>query len=439
MRVFLVLDKGEDKKVLKEAEQHYQEMIGVNGYWFEIDGDPKLTEVIDNETYLFSIGNNIEVEIKKEDLPDILRQSREYQEKFGGPLTQIGIPDINLRISGKLFLEALMKSQGFRDVVKPRLDVGSFILNLIRNQHNFIDWFNKNKDDIELKDLYEWIQKNNPKPDSVAVCIMGYGKVLDMILETVRTVKPHVDEIHVLGDEFSEKQIHLLKSEGCEVHIEPWKDDFSGYKNKCISYARTDWVVIFDHDEIPTSEFAANIRELIRKSNKGRNYNMIQFDAIDIKTKDGKVVSKHQSEGKPLMHVNVKDPYYANPHIWLKPNYYPWKTIKVPLAYKHVKEEGTELERSVRNVFLGGGGDNTKEGNPLWVELRKLTDKLGLDSWKKFNEYLKKGNIDPRLLDVLKRLAEMPWKDDELKDPLKYYFKLHPEEFAIVEDFKIET
>ena len=47
-----------------------------------------------------------------------------------------------------------------------------------------------------------------------------------------------------------------------------------------------------------------------------------------------------------------------------------------------------------------------------------------MDTWARFSGYLKGGNIDPRLLDILFKLSEMPWKDDELGDPLRYYQRL---------------
>jgi hypothetical protein len=258
---------------------------------------------------------------------------------------------------------------------------------------------------------------------------MGYHKVLPKILESISVMSPYVDEIHVQGDDFSEEDITYLETKGASVHIELWRDEFSDYKNKCIAPANTEWVLILDDDEIPTRELAERLHEIVKKSNSGRNYNIVSFDVVDMETLKGEVVSERRSPGgKPLLHWNVPEPYYGNPHIWLKPSYYPWRTVHAPYAYKHIKERGTELPRSVRNVFLGGGGDNTREGNPLWVELRTLTRDLNIDTWKEFDGYLKKGGIDPRLLDILKKLAEMPWKDSELQDPLKYYQQLHPEE-----------
>jgi hypothetical protein len=188
-------------------------------------------------------------------------------------------------------------------------------------------------------------------------------------------------------------------------------------------------VLICDHDEIPTEEMAKKLREIVERSNRGKNFNLVSFDVIDIWTENGRVVSESRSSGgKPLLHWNVPEPYYGNPHIWLKPNYYPWKTVHAPYAYKHVKDKSSILPNSVRNIFLGGGGDNVRVGNPLWVELRSLTRELGMDTWKQFHQYIKRGNIDKRILDVFKKMSEIPWKDDELKDPLRYYCQLHPKE-----------
>ena len=195
---------------------------------------------------------------------------------------------------------------------------------------------------------------------------------------------------------------------------------------------------VFDHDEIPTTDLAKNLQDIIKQSQGGIKYNKVQFAVIDEKVNETGIIveSVGTSEGKDNLLFNIDDPYYGNPHIWLKPNYYMWKTAKAPIAYRHVKEVGTELPRSVRNVFLGGGGDNTREGNPLWVELREITQGLGIDTWARFHEYLKAGKADKKLLNNLIELSETPWKDEELGDPLKYYKQYHPNEFTMAGNVK---
>lgn len=379
----------------------------------------------------------MEGRMKQDELPNILKQSLEYHEKFGPPTgvaekIRINIPvDVDVRISEDLLERALSRSRMYWDVIRPRFDLSKFLESFIRHGDKklFYDWFYANRPIITPRKIGEWIEEFGIKPNSIALCIMGYHDALPMILENVDMMRSFVDEIHVQGDDFTEEDIERLNEWGCEAHIEPWTDDFSDYKNKCIAPARTDWVLVCDHDEIPTKDLAEHVREVVEKSDRGRLYNMVSFDVIDERTFKGQVLSATKSQsGKALLHLNVKDAYYGNPHIWLKPDYYPWKVAKAPMAYRHIKEEGTELPRSARNVFLGGGGDSVREKNPSWVELRKLTDELGIKTWKAFDDYLKEGKIDIRVLDVLKNMAEMPWKDSELKDPLRYYYLLHPEE-----------
>ena len=265
--------------------------------------------------------------------------------------------------------------------------------------------------------------------DGIALCIMGYHDALEMIIESISTCANYVKEIHVQGDNFTEEDIEKLKSWNAEIHIEPWKDEFSDYKNKAISYARTKWVLILDHDEIPTPELAQHLPELIEQSEKGNKYNMVSFTArnqtIDV---INQVIAENDGTGKALLHFNIKDPYYGNPHIWLKPNYYPWVERKVEYAYRHVKQEGIDVQRAIRNVFLGGGGDNFKNKNPMWPELRQITDRLGITSYTAFLYYLKQGNVDPELKTWMEKAHEFPWHDSELRAFADYYYKVHPEE-----------
>lgn len=277
--------------------------------------------------------------------------------------------------------------------------------------------------------------------NTVALCIMGYhgndGKAIDMIIESIGTIGREVNEIHIQGDDFTDSDINRFKD--LERHVgktinvwnEKWKDDFGDYKNKVIGHAGTEWVLIFDHDEIPTKEMVENLKDIIKRSNRGSNYDIVGFDVVDIRldSKTGeKVYDNRNQGGKPLLHWNVPNPYHGTLHIWLKKGYYPWKHARVNTAYKHVKYTDEELERSVRNVVLGGGGDAVKHGNDLWVELNNVRDELGLKTWRQTKEYCEKGDIDDRMLSIFKRLDKKPWKDKELGDPLKWYMKLHPEE-----------
>ena len=372
-------------------------------------------------------------QLKRELLPDVLRFSKEYRERFGEPRKEekvrLSVPvDVDIRITESDFAKALAKSDLYWRIIKPRLDLGNFVETFIRDKQAFYNWFYKNRNEISFNDLDEWMFSKH-ELTSIAVCIMGYSKALPMIIESVQVVKPYVDEIHVQGDNWTAEDVELLQKLGCQIYFEPWKDHFSDYKNKCISHAKAKWVLVLDHDEVPTLEMASKLSEIVQKSDFGRVYNIVEFESINQTIDEqGKVVSENRGSGKPLLHVNVKDPYYGNPHIWLKPNYFPWVSVKVPLAYRHVKEEGIDVVRAIRNVFLGGGGDNIREKNPLWVELRVLTDKLNIHTFKDFLSYLRKGNVDSRLKEWFEKAHVYPWHDNELKAYREFYYKIHPEE-----------
>lgn len=415
--------KGAPMEVARYVEEVYKEVTGA-----EITEDDKnrLADLI------------LTGQVRREQLPTLIQRYRKeilVPPSARGEKVRLPVPvDVDVHVTDELFLKALIKSKTYWAKIKPRMDLGKFIEEQVWDKERFHQWFYENQNEITIEDLQEYVTTHGM--NTIALCIMGYSKVLPMILESVEVCTPHVDEIHIQGDDFTEKDIMTLEDwalhppHGCYVHIEPWKEDFSDYKNRLLRHANTHWVLVCDHDEIPTPELAEHLREIITKSERGEQYNLVGLQVIgQTVNREGEVI--HIGEkvpGKQNLHVNVKTPYQGTPHVGLKMDYYPWKTTVVPYAYKHIKEEGIDLQRSARNVFLGGGGDNVKEKNPLWVGLRGLAKKLGVDSWKGFHEYLQGGNVDRAVLDWFKKAKVFPWKDDELTHIEKYYFSLHPEE-----------
>jgi hypothetical protein len=109
------------------------------------------------ETYKRQI---LEGVIAKEQLPEILKSSPEYQRKF--PLikerVKIQVPvNIDVGLNDEYFIEALMKSDLWFTEIKPQLDIGKFILSHVKNREQFLAWFYKNKDKIKPEDLLGWL------------------------------------------------------------------------------------------------------------------------------------------------------------------------------------------------------------------------------------------------------------------------------------------
>lgn len=266
--------------------------------------------------------------------------------------------------------------------------------------------------------------------NTVAFCVMCKQEELPFVIESINTVSKYVDEIHVTSDNLTEKDIQTLKSidNRVQVHHVEWKDNFSEYKNASESFVTTEWCLSCDADEIPTKELAENLKNIIKSSDRGNNYDCLQLNVISETLENGKVISSAKTIGKSaILHWSIPNIFYGDVHVWIRDGYYPFKTIESEYAYRHIKEGDSVLQRSARNVWMGGGSDTVKEKNPLWKPLRDISNELGLDSWKKFDEYLKKGNIDKRIKKIFNDMCEIQWKDLELHDLIRYYNFLHPE------------
>lgn len=265
---------------------------------------------------------------------------------------------------------------------------------------------------------------------TVAVAIMGYSAGLSFILETLRNCINVVDELVIIGDDFTENDTRLMEMYGAKVYTVSWNADFSMYKNTLISYVQSDWVCVLDHDEIPTEEMAQGLRALV--NNAGNDYNIVGFMSINEVLKlDGTNEIGIPGVGKELLHINIPNPYHGDVHIWLNQAAHAWKGVRSDLAYRHVKTEVEIIERAVRNVWMGGGGDTLKEQNPLWKPLRTISARLNITTYREFLTYIQCENIDSELEDWIEQAYNAPWHDGELKQ-----FKIYKEYYN---DFRLSN
>jgi glycosyltransferase involved in cell wall biosynthesis len=256
---------------------------------------------------------------------------------------------------------------------------------------------------------------------TVALAVMGYRAAMPMILESVNTVREGVDEVVVTGDDFTDDDTAQLQALGCNVFIEPWHNHFGDYKNRLLSHVTTDWVCCCDHDEIPTEEMANNLKQLVDESEDSSLYNIVGFDGINETTMLDGTLQQSRGTGKELLHETVYNCYHGEVHIWLNQHAHAWKGIRAPYAYRHLKTELEMIERAIRNVWLGGGGDTWKEGNPLWNPLRNICTDIGIHDYKEFLRHLREDeSLDERLMNWIENANKQPWHDGELKMFLKY-------------------
>lgn len=69
---------------------------------------------------------------------------------------------------------------------------------------------------------------------------------------------------------------------------------------------------------------------------------------------------------------------------------HPWVTANLPDPYHYIHRKSTLRiwHNAARNLFIGGGGDTVGTLNPMWVELREIASKLGIDEWHTFEKYV---------------------------------------------------
>ena len=165
---------------------------------------------------------------------------------------------------------------------------------------------------------------------------------------------------------------------------------------------------------------ADNLRRLVNESTNGQKYNIVGFDGINEITMLDGTVQNNRGTGKEQLHETVQNCYHGEVHVWLNLSIHPWKGIRVPFAYRHVKTEIEIIERAIRNVYMGGGGDTWKEKNPLWLPLREICAGLNIGNYKELLSYLKAEEIDQKLGDWIEQAYTHPWHDNELKQFKNY-------------------
>lgn len=266
-------------------------------------------------------------------------------------------------------------------------------------------------------------------------CMMTMNRLYDT-MKAIERVKPYVDRVVIVDGGSNDDTILTLRNyNGVELYIHPWEDNFSKQRTHYLDHAGndnggTDWILVSDPDELFTVEALENMRQEI--DNAGA-YNMLAFESNSI-TVAGTEITYHGHDNywKALLFKwNKGIRYTGNPHETLIING-GHRVKNLPYAYYHIKQSGATWHRGARNAFIGGGGDNVGERQPLWKPFRQLVlAKTGINDWNSFDKYMIRGNVDQEIKDSF-----MKFKDEtgyagasEWREFYKTYFRIyHPEE-----------
>ncbi|MEM2355183.1 MAG: DUF4214 domain-containing protein [Candidatus Bathyarchaeia archaeon] len=279
----------------------------------------------------------------------------------------------------------------------------------------------------------------------------------------VEEMAPYVDYCVIVCEKqrpFSEEQKkELLKYPNVILLEEPYNDNHPEFRNIYLNKARElgkqrgkpVWMCVSDSDEYYSEELRRNLRSIIAEyDSKGVNQLGIRcleqfevhdwMDEID-KLKEAPTIARQSTYYKLLIFkiccdqlryegIGVEKRVHET---WGCP-IHPWVPAHLPpnLTYTHVKPCIKTWRNSARNVFIAGGGNNLGDRVPLWVELRAICNALGINSWREFEAYLKKGNVDVLLKKFLVKCLDAPRTDwgVEYREASLYYWALHPNEIT---------
>ena len=170
----------ETRETCKWIIFHHRELLEDPKIKKGIENPPKLTKEDEVESYVrrmyFQVlGRHpdrggleyykkaiLEGKLSKEALPLALKTSPEYAEKFGQPeRVRMQIPvNVDIGVTTDTFIEAMRRSGTFWKKIKPAIDIGRFVMDMLDNHwKDFERWFYQNRDKITLTDFVKKLKE----------------------------------------------------------------------------------------------------------------------------------------------------------------------------------------------------------------------------------------------------------------------------------------
>ncbi|MBO6245001.1 MAG: glycosyltransferase [Anaerovibrio sp.] len=113
------------------------------------------------------------------------------------------------------------------------------------------------------------------------------------IARSIESVKDSVDELILVDTGSTDNTVEIFKSYGGQVYFEPWNNDFATPRNKALSKATGDWVILLDADEFFTPKTRKNICNVLENMSKTVDGLLINMTNIERTT--GGVLDKFLS------------------------------------------------------------------------------------------------------------------------------------------------
>lgn len=102
---------------------------------------------------------------------------------------------------------------------------------------------------------------------TLSVCCLARNEE-SFLPKMIASIRDIADEIIILDTGSTDATIELAKAFGARVETATWNDDFGVMRNKLLSYATKDWVLMLDADEQITPENTERIQQIMVKQGK---------------------------------------------------------------------------------------------------------------------------------------------------------------------------
>lgn len=280
---------------------------------------------------------------------------------------------------------------------------------------------------------------------------MTQNEATDLI-PNVQSLLSHVDSVIVIDGGSQDLTIPYLRNWArsepkLRFFISPWRDNFPEQRNQYLRRvgeiaADGDWVLVADPDEffdLPTLESLRRLAAFV--PTKREHFHGVSFQCRSVTMRGAERVHENVDHyWKPLFfkwspslrYTHAGEGAVHETLSGITPIYQTGHHPEFPaLLYEHRKQADVIWPRGARNLFIGGGGPNLGSKNKSWVELRAITDRLGLKTWREFHAYLIAGEYDPALRDWMICHRHESGYDgaSEVREVYKTAFRLyHPEE-----------
>ncbi|MBN1850770.1 MAG: glycosyltransferase [Deltaproteobacteria bacterium] len=195
-----------------------------------------------------------------------------------------------------------------------------------------------------LRRIDQTKRTNIDSPPSISACLMVKNEEV-FLGNCLKSIKPHVDEIIVVDTGSTDKTVEIAKGYGAKVYHHPWEGDFSKHRNQSISYARGDWILVIDADEVLERESAEFLRGIVNNTLK----NALLIKEINC-TKSGELRSVF---GFPRIFRNFMGCHYRG--IVHNQPYFPGEAEPTPITFFHFgydQTPGKMAEKRKRTIDL---------------------------------------------------------------------------------------